>query len=310
MKTVFLLRSSSSSSFTSIQLRLLPVAMALLAVAMPQWAEAQATLEKIKSRGQINVGYRALAAPFSYHQVAEKPMGYSIEFCKPIIERLRQAAGNKNLPVRYIATELDVRVRLLSEGSVDLLCETVTDTPERRTRMEFSTPIFVDAIQVAVRNKDMISTLEQLKGKSIVGIDGSTVLPALDRYAQSHSLKWQHAKAVNPDAALGQLQLGWAAGYARDGVMLAAQLASLPDAGNYTILPERLSVETIAIGYRKGDAAMGELVNASIKESMRSGAAQGWYEQWFLKPAKPGGKPLFTAMPPEMKTLFDTAKAN
>ena len=94
------------------------------------------------------------------------------------------------------------------------------------------------------------------------------------------------------------------------GEMLSAQLASLPDAGNYTILPERLSVETIAIGYRKGDAAMGELVNASIKESMRSGAAKGWYEQWFLKPAKAGGKPLFAAMPAEMKTVFDAAKAN
>jgi glutamate/aspartate transport system substrate-binding protein len=290
--------------------RLLPVTLAMLALAAPQWAQAQATLEKIKSRGQINVGYRSLAAPFSFHQTPEKPLGYSIEFCKPIIERLRQAAGNKILPVRYIETEVDARVRLMSEGSLDLLCENVTDTPERRARMNFSTPIFIDAIQVAVRNKDMISTLDQLKGKSIVGIDGSTVVPALDRYAQSHSLKWQHAKAANPDAAMGQLQLGWAAGYARDGVLLAAQLANLPDAGNYSLLPERLSVENIAIGYRKGDAAMGTLVNESIKESMRSGAAQGWYEQWFLKPLKPGGKALAVAMPAEMKTLIDAAKAN
>lgn len=302
MKTEFLMRPFWQ--------RLLPAATAALAIAAPQWAQAQATLEKIKSRSQINVGYRSLAAPFSFHQTPEKPMGYSIDFCKPIIERLRQAAGNKNLPVRYIETEVDARIRLLSEGSVDLLCENVTDTPERRARMDFSTPIFIDAIQVAVRNKDMISTLEQLRGKSIVGIDGTTVVPALDRYAQPRALKWQHAKAANPDAAMGQLQLGWAAGYARDGVLLAAQLASLPDAGNYTILPERLSVETIAIGYRKGDATMGALVNASIKESMRSGAAQGWYEQWFLKPLKPGGKPLAAAMPAEMKTLFDAAKAN
>jgi glutamate/aspartate transport system substrate-binding protein len=289
---------------------LLPAAVALLAVALPQGASAQATLEKIKSRGQINVGYRVLAAPFSLNEAPGKPVGYSIEFCKPIIEQLRQAAGNKNLPVRYIETEVDARVRLLTEGSVDLLCESVTDTPERRARMDFSTPIFVDAVQVAVRNKDMISTLEQLKGKSIVGIDGSTAIPAMERFAKTHALNWQQAKAVNPDAALGQLQLGWAAGYARDGALLAAQLASQSDAGNYTILPERLSVETIAIAYRKGDAAMGALVNASVKESMRSGAAQGWYDQWFLKPAKPGGKPPFTAMPAEIKTLFDSAKAN
>jgi glutamate/aspartate transport system substrate-binding protein len=161
-----------------------------------------------------------------------------------------------------------------------------------------------------VRNKDMVSTLEQLKNKSIVAIDGSTAIPAMERFAKTHALNWQQAKAVNPDAALGQLQLGWAAGYARDGALLAAQLASLSDAGNYTILPERLSVENIAIAYRKGDAAMGALVNASIKESMRGSAARGWYEQWFLKPAKPGGKPLFTEMPAEIKTLFDAAKAN
>lgn len=304
MKTGFLNRSFAFHA------RLLPAALAVLALTAPQWAQAQATLEKIKSRGQINVGYRANSAPFSFHQTPEKPLGYSIEFCKPIIERLRQAAGNPNLPVRYIETYVDARVRLLSEGSVDLLCENVTDTPERRTRMDFSTPIFIDAIQVAVRTKDMISTLDQLQGKSIVGIDGSTVVAALDRYAKPRSLKWQHAKAVSADAALGQLQLGWAAGYARDGVVLAAQLASLPDAGNYSLLPERLSVEPIAIAYRRGDAAMGELVNASIKESMRSGAAQGWYEQWFLKPAKPGGKPLATAMPVELKAVMDAAKAN
>lgn len=289
---------------------LLPATLTLLALTAPQWAHAQATLEKIKSRGQINVGYRANSAPFSFHQTPEKPLGYSIEFCKPIIERLRQAAGNKNLPVRYVETYVDARTRLLSEGSVDLLCENVTDTPERRVRMDFSTPIFIDGIQVAVRTKDMISTLGQLRGKSIVGIDGSTVVAALDRYAKSNALQWQYAKAVNADAALGQLQLGWAAGYARDGVALAAQLADLPDAGNYSLLPERLSVEPIAIAYRKGDVAMGELVNASIKESMRSGAAQGWYEQWFLKPQKPGGKPLAAAMPAEMKAVMDAAKTN
>jgi glutamate/aspartate transport system substrate-binding protein len=284
--------------------------LAAVAIAIPQWAQAQATLEKIKSRGQINVGYRSLAAPFSFHQTAEKPLGYSLEFCKPIIERLREAAGNKNLPVRYIETEVDARLRLLSEGSVDLLCENVTDTPERRARMDFSTPIFIDAIQVAVRSKDKINTLDQLQGKSIVGIGGSTVVPALDRYAQPRALKWEHTKAVNPDAALGQLQLGWAAGYARDGVLLAAQITSLPNASDYRILPERLSVETIAIGYRKGDSAMGTLVNGSIKESIQNGAAQGWYEQWFLKPLKPGGKPLATEMPAEMKTLFNAAKTN
>jgi glutamate/aspartate transport system substrate-binding protein len=290
-------------------LRLLPVTLAALALAAPQWAQAQATLEKIKSRGQINVGYRSLRA-FFVSPDGRKTDGLQHRILQTHHRAPAPGCRQPNLPVRYIETYVDARMRLLSEGSVDLLCENVTDTPERRARMDFSTPIFIDAIQVAVRTKDKLSTLDQLQGKSIVGIDGSTVGAALDRYAKPRALKWQYAKAVNADAALGQLQLGWAAGYARDGVVLAAQLASLPNAGDYLILPERLSVEPIAIAYRKGDAAMGELVNASIKESMRSGAAQGWYEQWFLKPAKPGGKPLATAMPAETKALFDAAKTN
>lgn len=277
--------------------------LAALAVAVPP-AHAQATLEKIKQRGQINVGYRAFSAPFSSSQKGEAPTGYTIDFCQPIVESLRQAVGDAKLPVRYVETPVDARLRMLGGGNVDLLCENVTVTPERSQRMGFSEPVFLDAVQVAVRTKDNIQSLEQLQGKTIVGIDGSTAAPVMQAYAKTRGLQWEMAKAVNAEAALGQLQLGWASGYARDGTALAAQINSLADAAQYRLLPDRLSVERIAIAFRKDDSAMAALVNNAVKASIRSGAAMGWYDIWFLKPLAAGSKPLFNEAPPEMKKLL------
>ncbi|WP_341908392.1 amino acid ABC transporter substrate-binding protein [Polaromonas sp. YR568] len=277
--------------------------LSALAVAAPA-AHAQATLEKIKQRGQINVGYRAFSAPFSSSQKDATPTGYTIDLCQPIIESLRQAVGDAKLPVRYVETPVDARLRMLGGGNVDLLCENVTITPERSQRMGFSEPVFLDAVQVAVRTKDNIQSLDQLQGKTIVAIDGTTAAPVMQAYAKTRNLQWDMAKAVNAEAALGQLQLGWASGYARDGTALAAQINSLADAAQYRMLPDRLSVERIAIAFRKDDAGMAALVNNAIKASIRSGAAMGWYDKWFLKPTSAGGKPLFTEAPAEMKKLL------
>ncbi len=284
-----------------------PLVLIALAVVPPP-AYSQATLEKIKQRGQINVGYRAFSAPFSFSEKGEAPMGYTIDLCQPIIENLRQAAGNSKLPVRYIETPVNSRLRMLGGGNVDLLCENVSVTPERSQRMGFSTPVFLDAVQVAVRTKDNIQSLEQLQGKTIVTIDGTTAAPVMMASAKARGIQWDMAKAMNAEAALGQLQLGWAAGYSRDVTALAAQINSLADAAQYRILPDRLSVERIAIAFRKDDAAMAALVNDSIKASIQSGAAMGWYDKWFLKPTVAGGKPLFPQVSADMKELLTPTK--
>ncbi|MBS0342332.1 MAG: amino acid ABC transporter substrate-binding protein [Proteobacteria bacterium] len=292
----------------TVSLRRLLTAAALPAavLACGTQAHAQATFEKIAARHQINVGFREDSAPFSYANRDKKPMGYSIDVCEAVTARLAERVGVKDLRINYVPIAVDRVVTFVKNGSVDMLCANMTDTAERREQIAFSRPIFVDHVGIMVRKKDGIAKLEQLAGKQLVAIRSTTAVKAVEDYGQGKSLGWKVEGALNPEAALGQLQLGWAQGYARDSVQLSMQLAGLQDADQYAVLPDSLSSEPIAIALRKDDAAMRELVDKAIADASASGQLAAWYDKWFVQPIPIGKahKALGIAMSPELKAAL------
>lgn len=273
---------------------------------MPVFAQAQVTFDKIKGRGQILVGYRDDAAPFSYQDDKKQPIGYSLEFCNAIVAKVMAQPGMAKLKVAYVAIPVDRITTYVSEGSADLFCSGTSDTAERRKQMAFSQPIYFDGLGVMVRKKDAISKLDQLKGKKVVLIKATTAVATIDAYQKKSGSGWKLEEVVSSDAALSQLQLGWAAGYARDKAPLALQRASLSAPDEYTILPDLLSSEAIAIAYRKDDPAMKAVVDATMAEAVASGKAMEWHDKWFTKPIPVGKaqKSLDLPMSPELKAAF------
>ena len=282
------------------------LAAMLVAMAVPAaWAET--TLEKVKSRSQLVVGYRDGGSPFSLAS-GGVPVGYSIDLCAPIIERIRQATGAKNLRVVYQTVEPERAVQLLKSGAVDLMCSNMSDTAERRKAIAFSPPIYYAALRVLVRSDAKLTSVDQLAGKNLVTIGGSTAPALLDAYAASKGLKWQTSRVLEHEAAMSQLALGQVAGYARDGVLLLSALQTVKNPADFTLLPERLSSEPIAMAYRQGDPSMQKLVDLSIVESMRNGLLKQSYDKWFTQPIAPGNKAINLPMSPELSALLAAAK--
>ena len=277
---------------------------------LPALAQAQATFDKIKTRGHFVVGYREDAPPFSYQDEKKQPLGYSLEFCEAIVGKVRAQPGMGKLKVVHTPVPVDRILTYVSEGTVDLLCSSTSDTAERRTQVAFSQPIYFDSVGVMVRKKDNVSRLEQLKGKKVVLIKATTAVSAINEYLTKSGGGWKLEEVLNGDAALSQLQLGWSAGYARDKVLLAVQRASSPAPDDYLILPDRLSSETIAIAYRKDDGAMKALVDGAIGEAIASGKAQEWHDKWFMKPIPldKSRKPLGVPMSAELKAALTAKK--
>jgi glutamate/aspartate transport system substrate-binding protein len=282
------------------------MAASWLSISAP--AQAQATFEKIKSRGQINVGYREDAAPFSYHDDQKKAIGYSIDFCAAVIAQLTAKLNLTDLRINMVALPVDQIRTYVKEDSIDLLCTSTTDTPERRMQASFSKPIYLDGVGIMVRKKDGISAVKQLNGQQITTIKATTAGRVLDAYRAKEVLSWKVEPVLNADAAFSQLQLGWVQGYARDKVLLATQLASLSDMDQYEILPERLSTEPIAIAFRKDDADMQALVDGVITEAGASGKAKQLHDKWFVNPIplQKQRKALNIPMSAELKASFDT----
>lgn len=254
--------------------------------------QAQATLERIKLRGQVTIGYRVDAAPFSYSDKTGAATGYAVEMCQPIAAKLAAQAGVASTAIRYLAVPGDQLERYVKGSNVDLFCSATSDTAERRKSMDFSAPIYIASVKVLVRKQDKVNSFAQLGGKAVSVIDRTTASAAVSGHAAKTGVAVTLAKAVNAEAALGQLKLGWAAGYARDDVLLAVQLSNLPEAADYTTLGDVLSSENIAIGMPPGDAALKALVQQALSESAKSGQWSQTYERWFMKPVAPASQAL------------------
>lgn len=289
-------------------LRTAPVLLLLACIGLSAPAHAQATFERIKSRSQISVGYREDAAPFSYLDDQKKAIGYSIDFCAAVVAQLANRLDLKNLRINMVPIAIDRVMTFVRDGSVDLLCTGTSDTPERRALASFSKPIYFDGVGVMVRKKDGITSLKQLDGKQVSFIKASTAGSALDAYRAKAAISWKAEPGLNADAAFSQLQLGWVQAYARDKVLLAMQLASLSDADQYLILPERLSTEAIAIAFRKDDGEMQALVDGVIAELAVSGKARALHDKWFVGPIPlyKQRKALGIPMSPELKASLET----
>jgi glutamate/aspartate transport system substrate-binding protein len=285
---------------------MLRFALLLMLGLVPVLTHAQVTFDKIKGRGQILIGYRVDAAPFSYLDAKKQPIGYSLEFCNAIAAKVLAQPGMAKLKIAYMEVPVDRMTTYVGEGSVDLFCSGTSDTAERRNQMAFSRPIFFGGLGMMVRKKDGVTGLDQLKGKKVVLLKGTTATGTINDYLKKSGGAWKLEEAVGGDAALSQLQLGWVAGYARDRVLLAVQRAGLSTPDDYVILPDQLSNEAIAIAYRRDDAAMKAVVDGVVGEAAASGKAQEWYDKWFTKPIPLGSanKSLDIPMSSELKAAF------
>jgi glutamate/aspartate transport system substrate-binding protein len=268
-------------------------------------AAAGETLDRILRRDQINIGYRSDAPPFSFHDSKGQPVGYSVELCAGIAERIRSETGKPQLRVKYMEVDADQLARLVSSGGVDLMCAGTSDTAERRRNMGFSPPIFVSAIKFMVRSKDKFGTAGQLKGQTVAVLGRTTAESAVAAYSSKAQLGLNVSRTVSADAALGQLQLGQAGAYARDEVLLLGQRMRLQKPEDYMVLPEAISTEVIAIALPKGDALLQKMVDQEMAQQVRSGKLKALYEQWFVKPRMGDTLGLNLAMPAELASAWD-----
>lgn len=279
--------------------------LAAASLALPLAAAAGDVTDRIALRDQIIIGYRTESPPFSFHDPAGQPVGYSIDLCRGIAERIRAELNKPKLTLRFVPVPSDQMVRIVSAGNVDLLCAGTSDTEERRQTMAFSIPIFVTNAKFLVRLKDNIGSVRQLKGQTVAVLGRTTAEVVVPAYSERTGLDLQISRALTADAAIGQLNLGQAKAYARDEVLLLSQLAQLKNENEYGVLQDVISTEINAIALPKGDPLLQKAVDQGIALMVRSGQADALYKKWFIDPHVGAPNGLRLRMPAELKEWFD-----
>jgi ABC-type amino acid transport substrate-binding protein len=140
------------------------VATSALAVVHAQRTESGA-LGRLRETGKIRLGYRTDARPFSHTDESGKPAGYSIALCERMLDGLRADAGASALSPEWKPLTAADRFRAVEERQVDLLCGADSETLERRTHVDFTTPVFPGGIGAVTRADAPVRLREVLSGR-------------------------------------------------------------------------------------------------------------------------------------------------
>ncbi|QCW51548.1 glutamate ABC transporter substrate-binding protein [Nocardioides dongxiaopingii] len=226
--------------------------------------EAGTRMAELAEAGTINVGVKYDQPGLGFKGAADDlPSGFDIEIAKLLVADLGIDPQDTS-KVKYVETISDNREPFLQEGTVDLVLASYSITDERRQSVGQTGPYFVTGQQLLVPEDSDVESIEDLKGKEICSVTGST---SIDRINENG------AKGVGFDSYSECVQKvldGSVSAMSTDGTILAGYAAQ--NEGQLKVVGEEFSEENIGVGYSIDRPEMCEWINGVLEESFDNGS--------------------------------------
>ncbi|HZR87367.1 MAG TPA: amino acid ABC transporter substrate-binding protein [Bradyrhizobium sp.] len=258
----------------------------------PSSAADSPTLAKIKSSGAITIGYREASIPFSYLGPDQKPIGFSLDLCAAIVERVKAELNLPNLIVNYTPVNSSNRIPLIQSGTVDIECGGTANDKKRQEQVSFSVTTFVSQPRWLVKADSGVKTAGDLKGKTIVVTQGSNAIGFAQAANAKEQLGLNIVQAKDHAESFLMLNTGRAAAFMEDDILLAGLKAAAPNPDALIFLPGSYAKVYYGLMFTKGDAPFKALVDDVLSKQMASGQFEKTYTKWFTRPIPPKGENL------------------
>src|ERR1700730_14356093 len=158
------------------------------------------TLANIKRTHVVRLGFRESSPPFSFLDHSNRPIGYSLELCEAVVDEIGVEVDDSNLKIDYVKVTSDDRIPAVVQNRIDLECGSTTANAERAKQVAFSPLMFVAGTKLMVPKASTISAATDLKGKTVLVMNGTTNAPA------THNVDKKFALGLNIVAAPDQEQ--------------------------------------------------------------------------------------------------------
>ncbi|WJR79472.1 amino acid ABC transporter substrate-binding protein [Bradyrhizobium sp. NP1] len=287
-------------------LRLVGFALAAALCAAPAGAEElTGTLKSIKDTGVITLGYRDASIPFSFLDDDQKPIGFAMDICHAIVDAVKRELKLDKLEVRLNQVTSSTRIPLLANGTIDLECGSTTNNPERWKQVAFTNTHFLTASRFVSKKASNISSIDDLKGKSVVSPSGTVNIKQLIEVNAARKLNINIIPAKDYAEAFLMVETDRAVACVMDDILLAGHVAWSKDPAAYVISTDAFSrPEPYGIMLRRDDPAFKKVVDAATAALYTSGEGQKLYDKWFTRQIPPKGLNLNTPISPELKGEF------
>jgi glutamate/aspartate transport system substrate-binding protein len=295
-------------------------AVAAALIAGIQAAEADdlgPSLQKIKASGAISIGYRDSAIPMSYTDAQQQPVGFALDLCAIVANKVQLALGLTEMKINYKPVVSANGASLIEDGTIDLDCGAVAVKPDEK-RAAFSIPVFESELKWIVPRRLRVeregrrrsrwetispSSADDLKGATVVLTQGSAATLLVLTLSSDRSLGLSILMSKDNAEAFRLVESGKASAFLADGVLLAGLKAGAKNPDAFGFLDDAYPGQPYALMLRKDDNPFKTLVDSALTEAMSSGRYANIYAKWFESPIPPKNVNLAIPMPRKLKEL-------
>ena len=259
--------------------------LACVAGAVPaQTAEGAltGTLQKVRAKGEVAVGYRDASIPLSYLSPRNEPIGYSIDLCRAIVDAMSTEVG-RDLLIKWVSVTSDTRIKAVTDGQIDLECGSTTSNLERKKVVDFSPVIFVAGTKLMVKKGSPVKSFRDLAGRTVVVTSGTTNEKTMRDLAAKFRIDMSIVTGRDHADSYAQLAGGKVDAFATDDVLLYGFIALNKAQDEFTVVGDFLSYDPYGIMFRKDDPQLKTLVTNTLQELAASRELEQTYNKWFLR---------------------------
>ncbi len=227
---------------------------------------APGSIDAIKKAGTIKIGIFSDDAPFCYQDADGTFKGYDVELGKRIAKEL---LGDEK-KITWVTMNPGDRIAYLQTDKVDLQLADFTVTEDRAKDVDFTLAYEKVSIGVVSSDKTPITSVDQLKGKTLAVNTGTTA----DAYFTKNAPDVKLLKIDAITDGYQALTTGRADAFAQDNTLL---LSWAKKNAGYTVgIKELGNKDFIAGAVKKGNKELLDYVNNLIKGKLND-------EQFFHK---------------------------
>ena len=216
-----------------------------------------ATLDQVKTRGQLICGANPGLAGFGLPDDQGMYKGLDVDECKAIAA----AIFNDPNKVKYLPINAKDRPTILASGEIDVLIRNTTWTLSRQTGGMFFTGVnFYDGQGFMVRKKLDVNSALKLDGASVCVQQGTTTELNLADYFRANNMKLEAVVFATDEEATKAYDSGRCDAYTTDASGLYSERLKMSNPDDHIVLPEIISKEPLGPSVRKDDVAWFQIV--------------------------------------------------
>ena len=226
-------------------------------------AASAATLDQVRTRGQLVCGVNTGLAGFSLPDSQGVWRGLDVDYCRAIAAAVL-GDGSK---VRFAPLTAATRFTALQSGEIDVLLRNSTETYLRDTSIGLTMlPVnFYDGQGFAVKKSLGVKSVTELNGATICMAQGTTHEQNALEWFAARNLKFQPVILENQDTMYSAFFSGRCDALSQDSSALAVAVAVVSgNPGGFIVLPERISKEPLGPFVRQNDEAWAKIVRWTL----------------------------------------------